>query len=51
MYRENLKDIPYKVEIRSLSKPYYREIGVAMKDKTRLPVAVVKFLEYLKYRE
>ena len=46
-----LKRIPYKIEIRSLEVPYYREIGLAMKDKERLTPAARKFIEYLKYRE
>lgn len=46
-----LKRIPYKIEVRSLKEPYYREIGLAMKNRNRLTPAVQKFTEYLKYRE
>lgn len=46
-----LQRIPYRMEIRSLEAPYYREICLAMKDQTRLTPATRKFIEYLKYRE
>ncbi len=40
-----LERIPYKIEIRSLKRPYYRSIGLAMKDRNRLTPAVRKFVE------
>lgn len=43
-----LRRIPYKLEIRSLEVPYYREIGLAMKNKKRLTPATQKFIEYLR---
>ena len=46
-----LRRVPYRVEIRSLDMPYYRKIGLAMKRRERLPVAVEKFIRYLKFRE
>lgn len=46
-----LKRIPYQIEVRPLETPYYREIGVAMKNRRRLSAATQKFMEYLKYRE
>ncbi|MDD6216126.1 MAG: LysR family transcriptional regulator [Roseburia sp.] len=46
-----LKRIPYQIEVRPLETPYYREIGIAMKDRQRLSAATQKFMEYLKYRE
>ena len=46
-----LRRIPYRIEIRSLKVPYYREIGLAMKNGRRLTPATQKFIEYLKYRE
>ena len=46
-----LQRIPYEVEVRPLSTPYYREIGLAMKDRARLSPAAKKFLEYLSFRE
>lgn len=42
-----LQRIPYHIEIRSLQKPYYRPIGLAMKDQRHLMPAVKKFLAYL----
>ena len=46
-----LQRIPFDVEIRSLTDPYYRELGLAFKDRKRLSPACLKFLEYLRYRE
>lgn len=46
-----LKRIPYQVAIRSFRKPYFREIVLAMKDKSKLTPATQKFIEYLKYRD
>ena len=46
-----LQRIPYEVEVRPLTTPYYREIGLAMKDPARLSPAAKKFLEYLPLRE
>ena len=42
-----LKRIPYEIEIRPLKEPYYREIGLAVKDRKRLSPVTVKFIEYL----
>lgn len=46
-----LQRIPYRIQIRSLKEPYYRQIGLAMKDKEHLAPAVKKFIEYLPIRE
>ena len=46
-----LQKIPYKVVIKPLEKPVYRKIGVAMKNRKTASAAVIKFLEYLKYRK
>ena len=46
-----LQRIPYKIEIRSLQKPYYRPIGLAFKSQAHLTPAVRKFIEYLSFRE
>lgn len=46
-----LKKIPYHVVIRPLAEPYYRKIGIAVKNKKMLSPATSKFMEYLKYRE
>lgn len=42
-----LENIPYDIEIRPLKIPFYRDIGIAMKDKKRLTPATKKFIEYL----
>ena len=46
-----LKKIPYEIEVRRLAEPYYREIGIAVKDRSRMSPATEKFMEYLKYRD
>lgn len=45
-----LQRIPYKIEIRSLQKPYYRPIGLAIKDQRNITPAVKKFIDYLSFR-
>ena len=45
-----LQRIPYKIEIRSLQKPYYRSIGLAIKDQRHTTPAVKKFVDYLPCR-
>lgn len=42
-----LKRIPYQIVIRSFKNPYFREIGLAIKDRTKLSPASWKFIEYL----
>lgn len=46
-----LQRIPYRVEVRPLEIPFYREIGIAVKNRKMLSPATAKFFEYLKYRE
>ncbi len=46
-----LKRIPYRLEIRALTEPYYRQIGLAMKNREHLTPAVQKFMEYLSFLE
>ena len=46
-----LRRIAYKIEIRPLQRPYYRPIGLAMKDQRHLAPAVRKFIEFLPFRE
>ncbi len=43
-----LQRIPYDIEIRPFEKPYFREIGMAVKDKNRMSPVTEKFTEYLK---
>ena len=45
-----LHRIAYKIEIRSLQKPYYRSIGLAIKDQRHTTPAVKKFVDYLPFR-
>lgn len=45
-----LQRIPYQVEIRSLEKPYYRAIGLAIKNQKHITPAVKKFIDYLPFR-
>lgn len=45
-----LQRCPYKIITRDFEIPYYRKIGIALRDKKRAPLAVKKFLEYLDYR-
>lgn len=45
-----LQRIPYKIEIRSLQKPYYRPIGLAIKDQRHITPATKKFIDYLPFR-
>ena len=46
-----LKRMPYNVEVRSLQEPYYRSIGLAMKNREQITPATEKFMEYLPFRE
>ena len=46
-----LRRVPYRIEIRSLAEPYYRSVGLAMKDSDHLTPAVRKFIESLPFRE
>ncbi len=45
-----LRRIPYQLEIRPLQEPYYRPIGLAVKNQKHLTPAVKKFIDYLPYR-
>ena len=45
-----LRRIPYQVEIRSFSDPFFREIGLAMKNSGTSSVTVQRFVQYLQYR-
>jgi len=45
-----LQRVPYNIEIRSLNVPAYRNICIAMRDKSMLSKAAKTFLTYLKYR-
>ena len=45
-----LRRIPYELEVRNFSVPFYREIGLAMRSRKTAGAAVKRFVEYLKYR-
>ena len=45
-----LKRVPYKIVAKELDIPAYRNIGLAMRDKKTVSLAVKKFIEYLQYR-
>lgn len=45
-----LKRIPYRIVAKPLDPPAYRKIGVALRDRKNLSLAVRTFLDYLKYR-
>ena len=45
-----LRRIPYQVEIRPLIEPYYRSIGLAIKNKKHITPAVKRFIDYLPFR-
>ena len=46
-----LRRTPYHIAVRPLREPYYRPIGLAMKDRAHCTPAMRKFLEYLPCRE
>ncbi len=46
-----LRRIPYHVEIRSFTEPFYREIGLAVKSENSCSATVKRFVQYLKYRD
>lgn len=45
-----LRRIPYKLVVKALDIPAYRNIGLAFRSQKTMSLAVEKFLEYLKYR-
>lgn len=45
-----LKRIPYKIILKELDIPAYRNIAIALRNKKTASLAVKKFLDYLKYR-
>ena len=46
-----LRRIPYQIQIRSFSEPFFREIGLAMKSGGTRSAAVQRFVQYLKNRD
>ncbi|MBE7718504.1 LysR family transcriptional regulator [Lacrimispora indolis] len=45
-----LQRIPYRIAVKELDIPAYRNIGLAMKDKKTASLAVKRFLDYLPFR-
>ncbi len=46
-----LQRIPYRLAIRPLERPFFREIGLATKSRVHLTPAAQRFMEYLPFRE
>ncbi len=45
-----LQRTPYQLEVRPLQKPYYRSIGLVIKNRKHISPAVQKFIDYLPFR-
>ena len=45
-----LRRIPYKIVVKELEIPEYRRIGIALRDKKSVSIAVKRLLEFLPYR-
>ena len=45
-----LRRVPYHIVAKELDVPAYRSIGLALRDKKTVSLAVQKFMEYLRYR-
>jgi DNA-binding transcriptional LysR family regulator len=45
-----LKRVPYRIVLKELDVPAYRNIGFALRDKKTASLAVQKFMDYLQYR-
>lgn len=45
-----LKRLPYRILVRDLDIPAFRNIGFALRDKKTSSLAVKRFIEYLQYR-
>lgn len=45
-----LQRIPYRIIAKELDVPAFRDIGLAFRSKKNAPLAVKRFIEYLKYR-
>ncbi len=42
-----MKRSPYEIELRPLEEPFMREMGIIMKNRDKLPIAMKRFLEYM----
>ncbi len=45
-----LRRIPYRIVAKELEVPAYRKIGLALRDKKSMSLAVKRFLDYIEYR-
>lgn len=45
-----LRRTPYRIVAKELEIPAYRNIGLALRDRKSVSLAVKKFMEYLNYR-
>lgn len=45
-----LKRVPYRIVAKELDVPAYRDIVIALRSRENAPLAVRRFLEYMKYR-
>jgi DNA-binding transcriptional LysR family regulator len=45
-----LKRAPYQIVTKELDMPAYRNIGLALRDKKSISLAIKRFMEYLQYR-
>ncbi len=45
-----LKRVPYKIVVKELDVPAYRDIGLALRSRKTASLAVKRFIEYLEYR-
>jgi DNA-binding transcriptional LysR family regulator len=45
-----LRRVPYRIVKKELEVPAFRKIGLALRDAKTAPLAVKRFLDYLKYR-
>lgn len=45
-----LKRVPYKIVAKELAIPAYRKIGLALRDKKTVSLAMKRFIDYLEYR-
>lgn len=45
-----LKRVPYKIISKELDVPAYRNIGLALRNKKTVSLAVQRFMDYLQYR-
>jgi len=45
-----LQRVPYRIITKELEIPAYRKIGLALRDKKRIPLTVKRFIDYLDYK-